>query len=161
MHMDVLMGPVCLGFRYLSLPLSGVFGRECLILPQRPCKNYPASALMRLVEVVGAVASDYTPQSVWLRTFWRPKRDVAQPGSAPEWGSGGRGFKSRRPDSPSRREGNRSAVISQTPLALLAAYCQIPRALFRGGKRSALISQTALALLAAYCQIPRALFHGV
>ena len=28
----------------------------------------------------------------------RAKRDVAQPGSAPEWGSGGRGFKSRRPD---------------------------------------------------------------
>lgn len=26
------------------------------------------------------------------------QRDVAQPGSAPEWGSGGRGFKSRRPD---------------------------------------------------------------
>src|SRR5436190_13768755 len=26
-------------------------------------------------------------------------RDVAQSGSAPEWGSGGRGFKSRRPDS--------------------------------------------------------------
>ncbi len=26
------------------------------------------------------------------------ERDVAQPGSAPEWGSGGRGFKSRRPD---------------------------------------------------------------
>ena len=25
-------------------------------------------------------------------------RDVAQPGSAPEWGSGGREFKSRRPD---------------------------------------------------------------
>src|SRR2546430_4085484 len=25
-------------------------------------------------------------------------RDVAQLGSAPEWGSGGRGFKSRRPD---------------------------------------------------------------
>ena len=24
---------------------------------------------------------------------------MAQPGSAPEWGSGGRGFKSRRPDS--------------------------------------------------------------
>src|SRR5437588_5420194 len=30
-----------------------------------------------------------------------PARDVAQPGSAPEWGSGGRGFKSRRPDSTS------------------------------------------------------------
>ena len=27
------------------------------------------------------------------------ERDVAQSGSAPEWGSGGRGFKSRRPDS--------------------------------------------------------------
>ena len=26
------------------------------------------------------------------------RRDVAQSGSAPEWGSGGRGFKSRRPD---------------------------------------------------------------
>ncbi len=26
------------------------------------------------------------------------QRDVAQSGSAPEWGSGGRGFKSRRPD---------------------------------------------------------------
>src|SRR5687767_15094657 len=29
-------------------------------------------------------------------------RDVAQPGSAPEWGSGGPGFKSRRPDFGSR-----------------------------------------------------------
>ena len=28
----------------------------------------------------------------------RPGRDVAQPGSAPEWGSGGREFESRRPD---------------------------------------------------------------
>ncbi len=28
----------------------------------------------------------------------RRGRDVAQPGSAPEWGSGGRGFESRRPD---------------------------------------------------------------
>ena len=26
------------------------------------------------------------------------RRDVAQSGSAPEWGSGGRGFESRRPD---------------------------------------------------------------
>ena len=25
-------------------------------------------------------------------------RDVAQPGSAPDWGSGGRGFESRHPD---------------------------------------------------------------
>jgi hypothetical protein len=48
--------------------------------------------------VVGGEASDYTPQSVWLRVL-ELRRDVAQPGSAPEWGSGGRGFKSRRPDS--------------------------------------------------------------
>ena len=27
-----------------------------------------------------------------------PRRGVAQPGSAPEWGSGGRRFKSARPD---------------------------------------------------------------
>ena len=27
-----------------------------------------------------------------------PTRDVAQPGSAPDWGSGGRGFESRHPD---------------------------------------------------------------
>src|SRR5690242_14369655 len=39
-------------------------------------------------------------------------RDVAQSGSAPEWGSGGRGFKSRRPDSglPAYRRGPRSKV---------------------------------------------------
>ena len=30
--------------------------------------------------------------------FTSISRDVAQSGSAPEWGSGGRGFKSRRPD---------------------------------------------------------------
>jgi hypothetical protein len=37
-------------------------------------------------------------------------RDVAQPGSAPEWGSGGRGFKSRRPDSQKRGPGRRLMV---------------------------------------------------
>src|SRR6267378_106442 len=36
------------------------------------------------------------PATVYRRPAVR--RDVAQPGSAPEWGSGGRGFKSRRPD---------------------------------------------------------------
>src|SRR5206468_6935231 len=30
----------------------------------------------------------------------RSRRAVAQPGSVPEWGSGGRGFKSRLPDQP-------------------------------------------------------------
>src|SRR6267143_7107591 len=49
------------------------------------------------VWVVADAASHYTPQSVSLAVLER-RRDVAQPGSAPEWGSGGRGFKSRRPD---------------------------------------------------------------
>src|SRR5947199_1304566 len=37
----------------------------------------------------------------WQRSKFKHRsnfRDVAQSGSAPEWGSGGRGFKSRRPD---------------------------------------------------------------
>ena len=33
--------------------------------------------------------------AIWPR---RPCRGVAQPGSAPEWGSGGRQFKSAHPD---------------------------------------------------------------
>ena len=45
------------------------------------------------------------PQATEISTFdLRPQfRDVAQPGSAPEWGSGGRGFKSRRPDGSKRK----------------------------------------------------------
>ncbi len=52
---------------------------------------------MLIPRVEAHLVSDYTPQSV---SPWEKgrKRDVAQPGSAPEWGSGGRGFKSRRPD---------------------------------------------------------------
>ena len=38
-------------------------------------------------------------------------RDVAQSGSAPEWGSGGRGFKSRRPDFASRAERGGKSVL--------------------------------------------------
>src|SRR5438034_2177554 len=34
----------------------------------------------------------------------RSRRAVAQPGSVPEWGSGGRGFKSRLPDQPTPTE---------------------------------------------------------
>ena len=36
--------------------------------------------------------------SVLRRFVFKQGRDVAQSGSAPEWGSGGRGFESRRPD---------------------------------------------------------------
>jgi hypothetical protein len=46
--------------------------------------------------VVRRCCSNYYPHSVRARNTGQ--RDVAQPGSAPEWGSGGRGFKSRRPD---------------------------------------------------------------
>src|SRR5207244_6855476 len=39
------------------------------------------------------------PGRLGISAPWRLVfRDVAQSGSAPEWGSGGRGFKSRRPD---------------------------------------------------------------
>jgi hypothetical protein len=78
--------------------------------------------------VVGAAASDYTPQSVSLGET-RRKRDVAQPGSAPEWGSGGRGFKSRRPDFASRaRRGGKSVRRSFANAARrLAAFGQIPQ----------------------------------
>src|SRR2546427_13211999 len=48
----------------------------------------------------------------WCLVF----RDVAQSGSAPEWGSGGRGFKSRRPD-----------YKVQTPLALVPVAFLHPR----------------------------------
>src|ERR1041385_2233168 len=52
------------------------------------------------------------------------ERDVAQPGSAPEWGSGGRGFKSRRPDSNGEPNGSPFCVgtrILRRPLAALRA----------------------------------------
>src|SRR5438093_1407117 len=44
-------------------------------------------------------------------------RDVAQSGSAPEWGSGGRGFKSRRPDSTASREARRFSSGRQASAA--------------------------------------------
>src|SRR5688572_28858958 len=90
------------------------------------------------VAVVGSDDRDYYPQSVQLR-WLKLSRDVAQPGSAPEWGSGGRGFKSRRPDSPPLCGANRTAVISPTPLALLAAFGQIPDSLWP--KRRSLCSR--------------------
>ena len=56
----------------------------------------------RLVRVVGPQHGGvYSgPPLDWRssRLQDRSVRDVAQPGSAPEWGSGGRGFESRRPD---------------------------------------------------------------
>src|SRR5512146_85193 len=52
----------------------------------------------------GLASVAFTSAAVYLHTSPRGAasarggRDVAQSGSAPEWGSGGRGFKSRRPD---------------------------------------------------------------
>ena len=37
-------------------------------------------------------------EALFLLKFFFYGRGVAQPGSAPEWGSGGRRFKSSRPD---------------------------------------------------------------
>jgi hypothetical protein len=48
------------------------------------------------------------------------ERDVAQPGSAPDWGSGGRGFESRHPDQ-----------FYSTENATLAS---VERRIFIGGK---------------------------
>src|SRR5882762_846176 len=47
------------------------------------------------------------PGRLGISAPWRLVfRDVAQSGSAPEWGSGGRGFKSRRPDSNGEPKGS-------------------------------------------------------
>ena len=57
-----------------------------------------------------------------------PRRDVAQPGSAPEWGSGGRGFKSRRPDKKNPRLSPGFFFIGPPRFSQrrFAAYGQIP-----------------------------------
>src|SRR5436305_5530492 len=49
-------------------------------------------------------------------------RDVAQSGSAPEWGSGGRGFKSRRPD------WFKESALQRVPLWGCSSLCDPPYA---------------------------------
>jgi hypothetical protein len=50
----------------------------------------------------GTVSRQFSPKrakdSIRSRIKDLQRRDVAQPGSAPDWGSGGRGFESRHPD---------------------------------------------------------------
>ena len=77
------------------MPFSRIRHRPPIL--QKSVLKGPSPFLSAHCWVVADAASHYTPQSVSLAVFER-KRDVAQPGSAPEWGSGGRGFKSRRPD---------------------------------------------------------------
>src|SRR5437667_11253053 len=64
----------------------------------RECREGGATPLgRRSVESRGAWG--YLPARLGISASRRLVfRDVAQSGSAPEWGSGGRGFKSRRPD---------------------------------------------------------------
>src|SRR3989454_2202833 len=64
----------------------------------RECREGGATPLgRRSVESRGA--RGYLPARLGISASRRLVfRDVAQLGSAPEWGSGGRGFKSRRPD---------------------------------------------------------------
>src|SRR2546426_12548834 len=64
----------------------------------RECREGGATPLgRRSVESRGA--RGYLPARLRISASRRLVfRDVAQLGSAPEWGSGGRGFKSRRPD---------------------------------------------------------------
>ena len=72
-------------------------GRAGPLLLSRPAPVRAASAVLR------ECAGSQSPPIPQLRvigpsfTFLLP-RDVAQPGSAPEWGSGGRRFESGRPD---------------------------------------------------------------
>src|SRR5437016_6011184 len=64
----------------------------------RECRESRATPLgRRSVESRGV--RGYLPGRLGISASRRlVVRDVAQLGSAPEWGSGGRGFKSRRPD---------------------------------------------------------------
>src|SRR2546428_13055462 len=64
----------------------------------RECRESRATPLgRRSVESRGV--RGYLPARLGISASRRlVVRDVAQLGSAPEWGSGGRGFKSRRPD---------------------------------------------------------------
>ena len=50
----------------------------------------------QIVDITTKVTTAMRTMTFWTRS--RP-RGVAQPGSAPEWGSGGRRFKSSHPDS--------------------------------------------------------------
>ncbi len=53
------------------------------------------------------------------------RRGVAQSGSAPVWGTGGRGFKSRRPDHTSRTKRPRRSVRAGSLTAVLTAVSLI------------------------------------
>src|SRR5437667_447333 len=58
------------------------------------------------------------------------ERDVAQPGSAPEWGSGGPGFKSRGPDWSNAKHRwrlrRRCFVLQEAVVPFVVLFCQPP-----------------------------------
>ncbi len=66
---------------------------ETRVLLQVPVCDIVCEVWRNLCRIC-SLKSGATPEEA--RIF--PRRGVAQPGSAPEWGSGGREFESRRPD---------------------------------------------------------------
>src|SRR5690349_10089403 len=80
--------------------LSGDRDGPCgfVVLTRRAVSRCPECLGLVDSPVVEGSGIDYVSPSVRLVKA-SGGRDVAQPGSAPELGSGGRGFKSRRPDS--------------------------------------------------------------
>src|SRR6266550_1844080 len=96
-------------------------------------------------------AVDLEPLGVWELTtasrflatgFWCGvglERDVAQSGSAPEWGSGGRGFKSRRPEYGPRLGGGLvvTAGLCRRRSLALAAFRSNPAVFPSSSKKNA------------------------
>src|SRR6185436_11392485 len=84
--------PLCAAVRvgHWGLPTADAEGEQG--------ESPPMDLIRKLWVGCGGGSLHHSPSR---RIGWR--RDVAQSGSAPEWGSGGRGFKSRRPDSHASR----------------------------------------------------------
>src|SRR6056297_3128517 len=85
------------------------------------------------------------------KTICHLQRDVAQSGSAPEWGSGGRAFKSPRPDYEKR-----GYAVSVTPFFMvflfqLSMSCQTA---------SNISGNTCVVWVFSYCVV-HLLFHSV
>ncbi len=92
----------------ISAPLGGKT-REGAGFAAPQCAAFLPDALQPLgVWELGTAGHALATGWGWVE--WQ--RDVAQSGSAPEWGSGGRGFKSRRPDFGPRLGGGRVVTAS-------------------------------------------------
>src|SRR5690606_29542207 len=90
----------------VRLPHGGV--RVPLFANGVPSGAWAGTDMLLALDARGALQSAFAPYGV--------RRDVAQPGSAPEWGSGGREFESRRPDQSKALQGS---VLGHWPLGTL------------------------------------------